>query len=122
MLYIRTADRLERTATWFEKLEGGIDHLRAVVIDDCLGIGDELEADMQRHVDTYECEWKATVDDPERLKRFVSFVNAPDESDPDIVMVEERGQVRPARPGEKRELVSVGASPTRETTVEVRTR
>lgn len=122
MLYIRTADRLERTATWFEKLDGGIDYLRSVVIDDSLGIGEELEADMQRHVDNYECEWKATVDDPERLKRFVSFVNAPDEADPDIVMVAERGQVRPARADEKRELVSVGAVPTRETTVEVRTR
>ena len=38
---------------------------------------------MARHVATYECEWKATLDDPDRLARFVSFVNAPDEPDPD---------------------------------------
>ena len=39
-----------------------------VVIDDTLGIGAELEADMQHLVDTYECEWKAAVDDPETLQ------------------------------------------------------
>ena len=64
MFYIRTADRLERTAVWFNKLEGGIEHLRRVVIDDALGICAELEADMARHVDTYECEWKATIETP----------------------------------------------------------
>jgi nitrite reductase (NADH) large subunit len=109
MFYIRTADRLERTATWLEKLEGGIDHLRAVIVDDALGICDELEADMQRHVDSYECEWKATIEDEERMKRFVTFVNAPDEPDPTIVFVEERGQIRPARPDE-RTLALVGAT------------
>jgi NAD(P)H-nitrite reductase len=56
MFYIRTADRLERTATWFNKLEGGIDYLRRVVIDDSLGICAQLEAEMARHVATYECE------------------------------------------------------------------
>jgi nitrite reductase (NADH) large subunit len=108
MFYIRTADRLERTATWLEKLEGGVDHLRAVIVDDVLGICAELEADMQRHVDTYECEWKATIEDPERMKRFVTFVNAPDQPDPTILFVEERGQIRPARPDE-RVLALVGA-------------
>ena len=78
MYYVRTADRLERTATWLDKLEGGIDHVRAVVIDDSLGLGAELDADMARHVDGYECEWKATLDDPERLARFRTFVNSPD--------------------------------------------
>jgi len=111
MLYIRTADRLERTATWLEKFEGGVDHLRAVIIDDALGIVDELEADLQRHVDTYECEWAATIDDPDRLRHFVSFVNEPDAVDPTIVFVEERGQIRPARDGERvGELVTVGAT------------
>jgi len=109
MFYIRTADRLERTATWLEKLEGGVDHLRAVIVDDVLGICDELEADMQRHVDSYECEWKATIENPDRMKRFVTFVNAPDQPDPTIVFVEERGQIRPARPDE-RELALVGAA------------
>jgi len=98
MFYIHTADRLERTATWFNKLEGGIDHLRRVVIDDALGICDELEAEMARHVATYECEWKATIDDPERVKRFRTFVNS-DQVDPNVVFVTERGQPRPARPG-----------------------
>jgi nitrite reductase (NADH) large subunit len=98
MFYIRTADRLERTNVWFNKLDGGIDHLRRVVIDDALGICDDLEAEMAHHVATYECEWKATIDDPERVKRFRSFVNS-DEVDPNVVFVSERGQPRPARPG-----------------------
>jgi nitrite reductase (NADH) large subunit len=102
MFYIRTADRLERTATWFGKLEGGIEYLRRVLIDDSLGICAELEADMSRHIETYECEWKATIDDPERLKRFRTFVNS-DRRDPNVVFVRERGQRRPAQPGEKPE-------------------
>jgi nitrite reductase (NADH) large subunit len=110
MFYIRTADRLERTANWIEKLDGGLDYLRRVIVDDVLGICADLEADMARHVETYECEWKATIDDPERVRRFVSFVNAPDEVDPTVVFVEERGQIRPARPDE-RELALVGAGP-----------
>jgi nitrite reductase (NADH) large subunit len=100
MFYIRTADRLERTATWFNKLEGGRDYLRQVIVDDGLGIGAELEAEMERHVATYECEWKATVADPERVKRFRAFVND-DRPDPSVVMVPERAMVRPARPDEK---------------------
>ena len=105
--YIRTADRLQRTASWFETLDGGLDHLRAVIFDDTLGIADELDADIAHHVDTYECEWKATLDDPARLARFVSFVNAPDAPDPELVMVEERGQLRPLRPGEHETLVEI---------------
>jgi nitrite reductase (NADH) large subunit len=100
MFYVRTADRLERTAVWLDKLEGGIEYLRSVVIDDALGICAELEADMARHVDTYECEWKAVVDDPERTERFRTFVNS-DEVDPNVVFVTERGQPRPAYPHEK---------------------
>ncbi len=95
MFYIRTADRLERTAVWFNKLEGGIDHLRRVIIDDSLGICDELEAEMARHVETYECEWKATIESPERMRRFRTFVNS-DDVDPNVVFVTERGQPRPA--------------------------
>ncbi|MGY6501985.1 MAG: nitrite reductase large subunit NirB [Acidimicrobiales bacterium] len=78
MFYIRTADRLQRTATWVESLEGGLEHLREVIVEDSLGICDELEADMARHVDDYECEWAATLADPARRARFVEFVNAPD--------------------------------------------
>ena len=100
MFYIRTAERLERTATWLNKLEGGIDHLRRVVVDDALGIAAELEAEMGRHVETYRCEWKETIEDPERMRRFRSFVNA-EVPDPSIVMVPERDQVRPAFRHEK---------------------
>src|SRR5690606_9882256 len=77
MYYIRTADRLQRTARWIEELDGGLDRVRSVVVDDALGIGAELEAAMARHVENYEDEWAATLRDPERLKRFRSFVNAP---------------------------------------------
>lgn len=100
MFYIRSADRLERTATWLNKLEGGIDYLRSVVVDDVLGIGAELEAEMEHHVATYECEWTATVNDPVRMARFRTFIND-DASDPHVVMVPERDQIRPAFPHEK---------------------
>ncbi|MEM9037367.1 MAG: nitrite reductase large subunit NirB [Actinomycetota bacterium] len=94
MFYIRTADRLQRTSVWLDSLDGGIDHVSDVVFDDVLGIAGELEADMDRHVQTYECEWKATLADPERLSHFVEFVNAPDErSTP--VWITERGQKVP---------------------------
>jgi nitrite reductase (NADH) large subunit len=95
MFYIRTANRLERTATWFNKLEGGIDYLKAVIIEDRLGICAELEAEMQYQVETYSCEWKATVEDPSKVQRFRHFVNS-DAPDPNLQYVPERGQRRPA--------------------------
>ena len=95
MFYIRTANRLERTATWLNKLEGGIEYLKQVVIQDSLGICDQLEAEMTHQVATYACEWKATLEDSEKLKRFSHFVNS-DLPDPHILNVEERGQNRPA--------------------------
>jgi len=95
LIYIRTADRLERTSTWFGRLEGGLDYLRSVIIDDSLGICDELEADMAKHVDDYACEWAETLKRPERLAKYVEFVNAPDaHSTP--VWITERGQRVPA--------------------------
>ncbi len=95
MFYIRTADKLERTSTWFDRLEGGLEYLRSVIVDDVLGICEELEGDMARHVDSYECEWSATLADPDRLQHFVEFVNAPDaHSTP--VWITERGQRVPA--------------------------
>jgi len=96
MYYIRTADRLQRTARWMEDLDGGIDHVREVVVEDSLGLGDELEASMAKHVDNYEDEWAATLADPERLKKFRSFVNEPTTADPSVARVSERGQMRPA--------------------------
>ena len=89
-----------------------------MIIDDELGICAELEADVQRHVDNYECEWKATIEDPDKVRRFVSFVNAPDEPDPTIVFVEERGQIRPAC-ADERELAGVGATATDEVEVTI---
>jgi nitrite reductase (NADH) large subunit len=100
MFYVRTADRLQRTSVWMENLEGGLDYLRKVVIDDSLGICAELEAEMANVVDTYQCEWKTTVENPEKVKQFRSFVNA-DKTDKEIVFVQERGQIRPATDAEK---------------------
>ncbi|MEO0795215.1 MAG: nitrite reductase large subunit NirB [Verrucomicrobiota bacterium] len=94
MFYIQTADRLTRTSVWLEKLEGGLEYLKSVIIDDKLGICEELEKQMQFLVDTYRCEWKAVVEDPEKRKMFKQFVNS-DESEPIIEMVDERGQRRP---------------------------
>jgi nitrite reductase (NADH) large subunit len=109
MFYIRTADRLQRTSAWLEGLDGGLDHLREVVVDDKLGICEELEAAMAEHVSDYADEWRGVLEDPEKLARFTSFVNAPGTPDPTIVFVEERGQIRPARP-EERTLALVGAA------------
>ncbi|MDQ6617596.1 MAG: nitrite reductase large subunit NirB [Actinomycetota bacterium] len=112
MFYIRTADRLERTATWLSKLEGGIEYIRRVIIDDCLGLAAEFEAEMARHVASYRCEWKATIEDPERMARFRTFVNS-DQADPNIVFVTERGQPRPAYIDEKPDpaLLALGDAP-----------
>jgi nitrite reductase (NADH) large subunit len=105
MFYIRTANRLERTATWFNKLEGGMEYLQQVVIHDSLGIAAELEAEMNQQVATYACEWDVTLKDPVKLQRFQHFVNS-DAPDPNIVQVEERGQNRPAYEHE-RQLMSI---------------
>jgi nitrite reductase (NADH) large subunit len=98
MFYIRTADRLQRTASWLEGLDGGIDYLREVIVADRLGICAELDAAMARHVEDYTDEWRATLEDPDRLRRFVSFVNAPDTPDPSIAFEPERDQIKPVLP------------------------
>lgn len=122
MYYIRTADRLQRTARWQEELDGGIKHVEDVVVHDILGIAADLEAAMAKHVDTYVDEWADTLKDPERLRRFRSFVNAPDQKDDSITFVsDERGQMRPATAEEKaragQQPVLIGASiPVRATT------
>ena len=82
-----------------ENLEGGLEYLREVVIEDAIGLAAELEGQMQNLLDTYQCEWKTTLEDPEKLKRFRTFIND-DSSDPDVVFVRERGQRRPARADE----------------------
>ncbi|RGB37571.1 hypothetical protein C1646_756737 [Rhizophagus diaphanus] len=95
MYYIHTADRLARTARWLEKMEGGIEYLKRVIIDDYLGICAELEEDMARLIYTYECEWAKVVKDPKRRADFTQFVNT-DENVDEIEIVSERGQARPA--------------------------
>jgi nitrite reductase (NADH) large subunit len=96
MFYIRTADPLTRTATWLNKMEGGIDYLRNVVVEDSLSMGEAWEQDMQLLVDSYRCEWKAAVEDPEIRKRFVHFVNAPEERDETVRFETLRGQKKAA--------------------------
>ncbi|GAB3014201.1 putative nitrite reductase [Nocardioides flavus (ex Wang et al. 2016)] len=105
MYYVRTADRLQRTSTWIDQLEGGLDRVREVVVEDSLGLGAELEAEMARHVGGYEDEWRATLEDPSKLERFVSFVNAPGTPDPTIAFTTERDQIQPIAPA----LIPVGA-------------
>ncbi|MDT0169989.1 nitrite reductase large subunit NirB [Pseudarthrobacter sp. BRE9] len=119
MYYIRTADRLQRTARWQEELDGGIKHVEDVVVKDTLGIAADLEAAMAKHVDTYVDEWADTLKDPERLRRFRSFVNAPDQKDDSITFVpDERGQMRPATPEEKGKVLIGASIPVRAATPE----
>ncbi|WP_284747459.1 nitrite reductase large subunit NirB [Amycolatopsis sp. RTGN1] len=99
MFYVRTADRLQRTAPWIEELDGGLDHLRAVIVDDSLGICEDLDAAMAKHVDNYADEWKGVLEDPEKLARFTSFVNAPGTPDPAISFRSEREQKVPVMLG-----------------------
>ncbi|HEX2291044.1 MAG TPA: nitrite reductase (NAD(P)H), partial [Pseudonocardiaceae bacterium] len=102
MFYVRTADRLQRTAPWLEDMEGGLGHLRDVIVHDSLGICAELDAAMEAHVAGYSDEWRGVLEDPDKLARFTSFVNAPGTPDPTIEFVQERGQPTPAhrRPGQ----------------------
>ncbi|MFI6297422.1 nitrite reductase large subunit NirB [Nonomuraea sp. NPDC050790] len=95
MFYIRTADRLQRTSAWLEALEGGLDYLREVVVGDSLGICADLDAQMAQHVAGYQDEWRATLEDPGKLARFVSFVNAPGTPDPSIAFETVREQIQP---------------------------
>ncbi|MFE9607440.1 nitrite reductase large subunit NirB [Streptomyces sp. NPDC006012] len=106
MFYIRTADRLERTSAWLERIPGGLDHVRDVVVHDSLGICAELEELMSAHVAHYRDEWAETLDDPEKLARFVSFVNAPEAPDPMVGFVPERDQIKPDLP-----LLTLGPRP-----------
>lgn len=113
MYYIRTADRLQRTAAWIEAMDGGLDHLRSVLVDDSLGLCADLDAAMARHVTSYSDEWRDVLEDPDRLRRFTSFVNAPEVPDPSITFTQERGQPVPARGappdgGHRRQPVALG--------------
>ncbi|CAG20905.1 nitrite reductase large subunit NirB [Photobacterium profundum] len=106
MFYIRTADRLQRTSVWLENLDGGLDYLKEVIIDDKLGLAEELENEMARNIRNYQCEWKTTIESSEKLKRFQHFINS---SDPDnkLSYVTEREQRRPATKSERIDIVEV---------------
>ncbi len=106
MFYVRTADRLQRTSVWMENLEGGLDYLREVIIDDKLGIGAELEREMTRVVGNYQCEWKTTIENPEKLQRFKHFINAQG-GDDNLAYVKVRGQRRPATKEERIQAVEI---------------
>ncbi|SIO95191.1 nitrite reductase large subunit NirB [Vibrio spartinae] len=95
MFYIRTADKQQRTSVWLDNLEGGIEYLQAVIIDDKLGINPQLEADIRRLIENYRCEWQQTLDDPHSLKRFSHFINS-DLRDDNVQFVSQRQQHRPA--------------------------
>jgi len=94
MYYIRTAGPLVRTATWLDKLEGGLDYLKEVILFDRLGICEALETEMESLVGTFECEWKQVLEKPRLLKRFSHFVNT-DEKDDNIAFVPLREQKMP---------------------------
>ena len=95
MFYVRTADRLQRTSVWMENLEGGLDYLKEVVINDKLSINDELLAQMAHLKDTYQCEWKTSIEDPQKLKRFSHFINS-DKADDNVTFITVRDQINPS--------------------------
>lgn len=100
MFYIRTADRLQRTSVWLENLEGGLAYLKKVVIEDKLGIAQDLEDEMTSNIANYQCEWKTTIEDPQKLKRFSHFINSAARDD-NLAYVIERDQPRPATSEER---------------------
>ena len=103
MFYIQTADRLQRTSVWRDNLEGGLDYLKDVVVNDSLGLAAELERRMEHVVGTYQDEWRTAVEDPEVRKRFKTFINAKAEqqNDPHVQFTEVRGQIRPKTEAER---------------------
>lgn len=95
MYYIRTADPLTRTATWLNKMEGGLEYLRDVIVNDSLGIGETLEEEMKALIANYECEWKRVVESPHLRSQYRHFVNS-EEADDTLQFVTMRGQKCPA--------------------------
>ena len=91
MFYTRTADRLQRTSVWMENLEGGLDYLKEVVIEDKLNVAAELEADIALNIENYQCEWKTTIENPVKMKRFQHYINS-DEMDSSLSFIKEREQ------------------------------
>lgn len=104
MFYIRTADKLQRTSVWLENLDGGIDYLRSVIIDDKLGINAELESEMTRLRKLMVCEWKEAVENTEGQIRFSHFINS-NKRDENVQIVPERDQHRPATAEERKVML-----------------
>ena len=100
MFYLRTADKLQRTSVWLDNMQGGIDYLKRVIIDDQLEIAQQSEDELQLLRQQYQCEWQQTVRQPEMQLRFRHFINS-SERDPLIQMVPEGHQHRPATPTER---------------------
>ncbi|MGR5118890.1 nitrite reductase large subunit NirB [Vibrio astriarenae] len=100
MFYIRTAAPLQRTSVWLENMEGGVDYLREVIVEDKLGINEQLETDVAKLVEEFRCEWTDTINDESQLKRFSHFINS-DKRDDNVMFVDERAQHRPATYTEK---------------------
>ncbi|VUD42131.1 Nitrite reductase [NAD(P)H] [Thalassocella blandensis] len=105
MFYIRTGDRLQRTSVWRDNMEGGLEYLQKVIIEDSLGIAEELEREMALNIGNYQCEWATTIKNPERLKRFSHFINS-EETDSNVQFVKEREQIRPANELEKSHIIA----------------
>ena len=103
MFYIQTADRLQRTSVWRDNMEGGLDYLKAVIVDDSLGLAEELENRMAHVIGTYQDEWRTAVENPEIRKRFQTYINASaeEQADPYIQFTEVRDQIRPLNEAER---------------------
>ena len=103
MFYIQTADRLQRTSVWRDNMEGGLDYLKAVIVDDSLGLAEELENRMAHVIGTYQDEWRTAVENPEIRKRFQTYINVSEEeqADPYIQFTEVRDQIRPLNADER---------------------
>ncbi|PPK88387.1 nitrite reductase (NADH) large subunit [Neolewinella xylanilytica] len=95
MFYLRTAAPLVRTAKWLEGLDGGIAYLKSVVVDDALGLAEELETEMQGLVNGYACEWKEAISDPAMRQRFRPFVNTEDSEELAFVPLREQKMPKP---------------------------
>src|SRR5690606_12133224 len=68
-----------------------IEHVRNVVVDDSLGIAAQLEADIQKLIDGYVCEWKDVVENPQKRDLFRHFAGS-EKASPPVELVQERGQ------------------------------
>lgn len=94
--YMRTADKLQRTARWIENLPGGLKYLKEVILEDKLGICADLENQMQELVGSFFCEWTEVLKDPKKVAQFSQFANTEENIPQAIEVITEREQQRPA--------------------------